>query len=297
MRAIQKTDMLVVVKDSKIDYDCRRLKLSPDKLFRFYKNSGYTESKMDAIHESHDLQQQGKKVIAGLFPPEQIITRAQLTADALRRCKLAISFGGDNHQQFLARSLTTTPILAINADPPRSEGALTQITVNQLPQAVDAIGRRKFAIEEWTRFNIKLGTATLPYPVLCEAFFGEHTVENMSRLAIHVNSTTLAHKGSGMLVYTGAGSTGWAHSVERITFPKTGARLRYLLMHPYVGRFSPSPATANAFFVRGTEFSITSLNDSNGVIILDAMETYPFPEGSKAAIVIGPYLKVIIPQI
>jgi len=47
---------VAVVKDSKIDYDCRRLGLTPLKLFKFYKRSGYPESKIHDIQTSHVLQ-------------------------------------------------------------------------------------------------------------------------------------------------------------------------------------------------------------------------------------------------
>jgi hypothetical protein len=119
----------------------------------------------------------------------------------------------------------------------------------------------------------------------------------MSRLAIRSGDHSFLHKGSGMLVYTGAGSTGWAHAVEHITFEKTSRQLRYITMHPYIGKLSPAPDSPHAFFARGEALSITSMNDAEGVIILDALERYPFPEGSTAQIVKGPYLRLAIPQI
>jgi hypothetical protein len=39
------------------------------------------------------------------------------------------------------------------------------------------------------------------------------------------------------------------------------------------------------------------MNDAEGVIILDALERYAFPEGSTARIVKGPFLRLAIPQI
>jgi len=297
MRSIKTSEIVAVVKDSKIDYDCRRLGLTPLKLFKFYKRSGYPESKIHDIQTSHDLQRQGKRVIASLFTPEQLISRGSFKPAMLRNWKLVVTFGGDNHMQYIARYLGKTPILGINADPPRSEGALTQITVNQLNMAVEAMGKGNYKIEEWNRFNVKLGGQVLPFPVLCEAFLGEHQVENMSRLAIRSGDHSFLHKGSGMLVYTGAGSTGWAHAVEHITFEKTSCQMRYITMHPYIGKLSPAPDSPHAFFARGKTLSITSMNDAEGVIILDALERYAFPEGSTARIVKGPFLRLAIPQI
>ena len=97
MKAIKKAEIVAVVKDSKIDYDCRRLGLTPLKLFRFYKRAGYPESKIHDIQTSHDLQQQGKCVINSLFAPEQVISRGSFRPVMLRNRKLVVTFGGDNH--------------------------------------------------------------------------------------------------------------------------------------------------------------------------------------------------------
>jgi hypothetical protein len=73
--------------------------------------------------------------------------------------------------------------------------------------------------------------------------------------------------------------------------------MRYITMHPYIGKLSPAPDSPHAFFARGKTLSITSMNDAEGVIILDALERYAFPEGSTARIVKGPFLRLAIPQI
>ena len=163
--------------------------------------------------------------------------------------------------------------------------------------AVKALAKGKYKLEEWNRFNVKLRGQNLPFPVLAQECFAEHQVEIMSRLAIRSGDHSFLHKGSGMLAYTGAGSTGWAHAVEHITFEKTSHQMRYIAMHPYIGKLSPAPESPDAFYPRGKPMAISSLNDAEGVIILDALEHYAFPEGSTAEIVKGPFLRVVVPQI
>jgi NAD kinase len=297
MRSLSRNKIKVVVKDSKVDYDCRRLQLSGTALLAKYRAMGYAPEKIKSIWESHDLQQLGKELIATLFPAENILNRDQFVPEALANASAVISFGGDNHFQYLARYLTNTPIIGINADPPRSEGALTQITVNQLPMVLDLLEMGRYRLEEWTRLAVKLNGKTTGFPILCEAFVGEHKVENMSRLNVVIGGTKFVHKGSGMLLYTGSGSSGWAYSIDHVTFPKTAKHLRYVFMNPYVGKLAPVAKNHNAYFPKDQRCTVISLNDAEGVIVLDALETLPFPEGAKAEFIKGQSLRVIQPLV
>ena len=295
LKRIAREKVIVIAKDSKVDYDARRFSVSPLKLPSLYREMGYSSEKIKAIWESHDLQQQGKELLLRLFNPQQFILRENFDPKILSNCDLVISFGGDNHFQYLARYLKNTPLLGINADPPRSEGALTQITVNQLPLTLDMLNIGRYKLEEWSRMTVKVNGKESPFPVLCEVFAGEHRVENMSRLLVQIGSNKFVHKGSGMLLYTGAGSSGWAYSVEQVTFAKTDKYLRFVFMNPYIGKLSPVAKNANAYFPKNQRCTITSLNDAEGVLVLDALETVPFPEGSTAQLLKGPPLKVIQP--
>ena len=84
---------------------------------------------------------------------------------------------------------------------------------------------------------------------------------------------------------------------QQVYFDPTSAYLRYLCMHPYVGKLSPAPLDPCIRLRDGQEILINSMNDAEGVIILDALEAYPFLEGSVASIRKGPNLKVIVTQL
>src|SRR5208283_4308839 len=105
---IKPNQTIVAIKDSKIDYDCRRLNLTPRQLLRFYARSGYPPAKIENIQASHELQQQGKKVLHDLIDSDRIISRSSFNPALLRKQKLVLTFGGDNHFQYVARYLTDT---------------------------------------------------------------------------------------------------------------------------------------------------------------------------------------------
>ena len=61
MKPIKPNQIIVAIKDSKIDYDCRRLNLTPRRLFRFYARSGYPPAKIENIEASMNCSSKAKK--------------------------------------------------------------------------------------------------------------------------------------------------------------------------------------------------------------------------------------------
>ena len=92
----------------------------------------------------------------------------------------------------------------------------------------------------------------------------------MSRLSIQHGRERFLHKGSGMLVYTGSGSTGWAHSVERqvgpgrFTLTQPAPTSRLCVHASLVGKLSPAPLDPRMRLRNGQEMLITSMNDARG---------------------------------
>jgi hypothetical protein len=254
----------------------------------------YKRQKLNVEHilDSHKLQQQGKKRLHKLLPAEAIIPR---TGFVPKDKKVVISYGGDNHFQYVARYLDNQILIGLNPDPSRSDGCLTQINIEEFEAKFEGILCGKYQLAHWNRFSVKVDHMRLRYPVLCEAYFGEHQRENMSRHMLHWKRMSTRQRGSGLLVYTGAGSSGWAQSATgRNSFFRTEEYLRFALAEPYAGRISKLDRIAGEF-KPGESFSVTSMNDSEGVVVLDALQSYPFPMGAVAKINTAPKLQVLIP--
>lgn len=285
MRKISISEIVVVTKDSKVNYDRKRRGETEAQVLKFYKDSDYTATKIDSIFASHKIQQAGRKYLINLLSRKQVLDREQFLGNReFRAAGLIIPYGGDNHFQYVARNVTGQLMAGINADPARSDGQLTPFVIEALPNLLTKLQVGDYSTKEWTRFQVKVNGKLLPYPVLCEVFLGEHMVECMSRLVVRFKGEEVRHKGSGLLVYTGAGSTGWGHSIDHHPFEISDKRVRFVMMNNYTGRISAKPKHTKGFIRIGNEFTITSLNDSEGVLVLDALDSFPFPEGSIATI-------------
>jgi len=121
----------------------------------------------------------------------------------------------------------------------------------------------------------------------------------MSRHTLEVGDTYYEQKSSGMLVSTGAGSTGWFNSAVRALHPegrifgKTEPYGRFVLTEisattgadgERTKRTLTVPPKTEGVVVPGSPLTIHSLNREGGVIVIDSHERIPFERGSTATI-------------
>ena len=164
-----------------------------------------------------------------------------MTKEIANKAKLVISYGGDNHFLFVSHFVDNSLTLGINSDSHRSEGALTSITIQDLNNPNEILNE-KFKIEEWPRLKVEVNGKDIDTLCVSEIFIGEKYRFHMSRLMIKHNNDLIEQKGSGLIVTTGAGSTGWYNSAVRFLFPdedifpKTSKEARFLLSEPYHGK-------------------------------------------------------------
>jgi len=179
-----------------------------------------------------------------------------------------------------------------------SEGKLTNFTLNEFEKILPRILNNSFETEPWTRLDIEIDGKTIDKQCVSEIFIGEEVRYNMSRHLIKVNGKQEEQKGSGILITTGAGSTGWYESALRYRktkeepFSKDKKEARFVLTEPFSGRLSKSKMAQGSF--KGKEnIEIISLSDSQAVLSIDSLEIIKLREGSKIKIKFGEDLKVI----
>jgi len=291
-------NILVVSKTSKYEWDMRRLKLDGKDLLRFYKKGNLDANK---IIQSHKRQKEGLSKLKSLMPQSIFITRDELTKHIVKNSELVVSFGGDNHFLYVSHFVEDVPILGINSDPELSEGALTSVTAEGFEKYFSDLLEEDFKIEKWTRLNIYVNGEELEFPAVSEVFIGESQRLLMSRHRLSYSGKSEEQKGSGILITTGVGSTGWYSSACRYLFPKGNSfqknrnEARFILTEPYRGKLLKYK------FLRGKiskneELKIQSLSDSQGILSIDSLEDIKLKEGSIIIIKTGPPLKVALPS-
>lgn len=293
-----KMKTLLVSKHSKFEWEQKLFGLNENEL----KAKLIAEqANIDTILESHHKQLQTRHLMMEVFASCDTMMMDDVTdADWLKRQEydLIMVLGGDNSFTNVSHYVGDTPILGINSDPDRSVGSLTSWGISTPQDAFDLLEKiefQHFDIQEWTRLEAVLNGKMLP-PATSEIFLGETKRNYMSRHVLEYEGQSYEQKCSGLIVATGAGSTGWYKSANRMlrSWKPTERKAGFVVSEPY-----NDDACANYTGVIGGSYGpsikIYSLNDDQGIISIDSWDEFEFKRGSTVEIHIGSPLNVLIP--
>jgi len=291
---IDEKEIAIVTKMTKVEYDMKRLKLSYGQLIAFYKREGVNWQR---ITESNDRQMAGLEKLKKIFPNARIIKREELSKEKLKDFKLIISYGGDNHFQYVTHFVDDQLILGMNSDPKRSEGALTCVSVDYLDDR-DNILNEDFKMEDWTRLEVSINGKIVDELAASDIFIGEKVRYQMSRLLIKYKDKNYEQKGSGIVIATGAGSTGWYRSASRYiksnneTVSNQDKKFVFIFTEPYSWKLTKMDLTQGEVGESET-LEVTSLCDFQAIVAIDALKVVEISEGSKIKVSIGKPLRVV----
>jgi NAD kinase len=217
--------------------------------------------------------------------PQQLVDRAFVPTFKFQKEDLVVTLGQDGLVANTAKYVMAQPIVAINPEPERFDGILLPFLPDQARGAVAKVIDGKARIREVTLAEIRLqdGQRLLAFN---ELFIGARS--HVSAL-YRINNGTKSeiHSSSGVLVSTGAGSTGWLSSVfnmasgvaslfggtavKPIRMPWEDRRLVYIVREPFVSRHSQANVVAG-MIEAGRELVLESLMPSGGTVFSDGME-------------------------
>lgn len=287
-------EIVVVAKESKYEYEQRKFGLTNAQLAEKYKSE---HANLKAILTSHDVQLTSRKKILSLFPSAKLMMMSNLHASI--SADLVISLGGDNSFTYTSHFVVDTPIAGINSDPSRSTGALCGW--NDIFAFADMWKKMAYKKEAWIRLNAIIDGKQIT-PATCEYFLGEKLRKDMSRHILVYRGREYEQKSSGVLIVTGAGSTGWYDTAGRYHFPKgnrfakTEKKARFLITEPF--RYEKEKDLYAGELLPGEEVILYSLNDGQGYATADCWDEYDFSRGKKASIRISDSpLHVVVPHI
>ena len=217
--------------------------------------------------------------------PQQLVDRSLVPTFQFHTEDLVFTLGQDGLVANTAKYLHGQPIVAINPEPSRFDGILLPFAPEQARIAAMKLMDGKARIREVTLAEAVLndGQRLLAFNDL---FIGARShVSALYRIGWKDHSE--AQSSSGVLISTGAGSTGWVSSVfnmaagvSRFCGAKPGApirlpwedpRLLFVVREPFVSRHSQA-SIVMGMLRPGEELSLQSLMPSGGVIFSDGME-------------------------
>lgn len=243
------------------------------------------------------VQQLSKELDFGL--PVQVIDRQYLPTIDFDLSSVVVVIGQDGLVANTAKYVGSVPIVGVNPDPERFDGVLLPYHLEDARLAVEQTLSGRALVSEVTLAQAVLhdGQSLLAFNDL---FIGAQSHVS-ARYQLTVGDRSEPQSSSGILVATGAGSTGWMSSVFNmaqgvaaftgghagppVRFEWEDPRLLYAVREPFASRQSGVTLVAGTLDP-GETMTIESRMAANGVIFSDGMETdfLPFDAGAVAAI-------------
>ncbi len=289
--AIPADKILIVTKQSKYEYELKKFGLTHEQLCAKYSAE---HANLKEILDSHQTQLAARAALAQRIPAH-MMSMAELH-DPITHYELVISLGGDNSFIYVTNYVTNALVAGVNSDPARSTGALCPW--KNIDALVEQLAKSTGHIEDWTRLNATINNQPI-LSATSEYLFGERSRKDMTRHVLEYRGKTIEQKNSGIIIATGAGSTGWYESAARYLYPKgnqfskTEPKAHFIVSEPYLYE---SKDTINAGELsEGETLTIHSLDDSDGHASIDSWHEHPFTRGMTAKITIGQPLRVLTP--
>jgi NAD kinase len=247
-------------------------------------------SEIEAAHATYHAAQAKLKAAVPRGVRLQSIDRGFLPNFLFGPHDLVVTLGPDGLVVNTAKYLREQPLLAFNPDPQRLDGVLIPFAATQaaewLPTAIDDAIPTKLI----TMAVAKLDDGQLLFAVN-DLFIGQRThVSARYRLAYRKLAEN--QSSSGIIVSTGAGSTGWYRSIlagasgiaaglgdktaaklrERYRFDATAAELRFSVREPFTSKVTAATIVYGELR-SGEDLEIASQMPQGGVIFSDGIES------------------------
>ncbi|GIX42498.1 MAG: hypothetical protein KatS3mg129_2231 [Leptospiraceae bacterium] len=247
------------------------------------------------VYSSHVRQKKAfEKLYNKVHHIAEFIYREELNLPYVKNFPFLISFGGDNHFIYTAR-FASQPIIGINSDPKTSTGALLYFDVDRFLEyhEKDYFFNNNYKTEEWSLIegmiyypdNSKIYTGKC----ISETIIRNEFADAMSRYFIRIDSKEYEEqRSSGLLLSTGAGSTGWfynclPHSIQLFedpVFPKDAPYFKIIAREPGFNRIHKFKYL---YCTIKEKEKLEIISEMEGVIVIDSHPEcmFSFPPGAK----------------
>ncbi|MFZ2961310.1 MAG: sugar kinase [Candidatus Ozemobacteraceae bacterium] len=273
-------------------------------------NPGYKGGAFGEYQNAHEVYQNALSSLKTAIPKNvkyQIIERSVLPMFKFSGKDLIVIVGPDGLVINTAKYLSTEPILALNPDLRRIDGILIPFQVRQAHELILMVLEGRFKTKPISMAQARLNDGQHLFAVN-DLFIGAKS-HISARYRLEFGKRSEIHSSSGIIVSTGAGSTGWlqsivngscgvvgkvSHSSVKAPAPNeyrldwSSDQLYFVVREP----FTSKSTQAGVVFGRvesGERLTITSLMPDNGVIFSDGIEAdfLNFNSGAVASISIA----------
>jgi len=287
MAAPQYENVIIVTRKTELDDLVARFNTRAQARF-YLEQAGHSFERIEEAHRKHQqvLTKVRQAVPRGF--KNQVIDREMVPRFTFGETDLVVTVGQDGLVSNTAKYLSGQPILAINPDPERFDGVLLPFAAENLAEQFYLTLYGPLHAKKVTLAKAELsdGQSLIAFN---DFFIGARS-HISARYRIEIGERRETQSSSGIIVSTGAGSTGWLQSVYagatgviealggHVIPPANGGRLNwdtdelvYSVREPF-----PSIATQTSIvhgvFTDRTPLKVTSQMARDGVIFSDGVE-------------------------
>lgn len=297
--------MTVVLSSSKTALEHYR-----DRYSDVEQESDLTNKDYSAVVKAHDRHYQTMDRLARKLGQNGVSikkARPKQGDNIFNKATFVISVGGDGTVLSTTRAVDfKVPVLPLRSTP-SSNGGLCRYDYNELNTVVDDVINEEYVLQNWTLLKLKYKDHE--EVALNDILVGPKKSMNVGRFVVQFHNHTEEHRSSGMVITTGAGSTGWYKNIKKQHL-KTGIQwvdnplsAPYDQMADYLYTFSPE--RREAWFTnrellqeQGIQYGQGTLNEDDKLIITSRMNVdgaisidgddqerlFSFPRGAQAQI-------------
>lgn len=226
----------------------------------------------------------------------KIIYRSFLSTFIFTETDLILVIGQDGLLANTAKYVDGQPIIGINPDIQRYDGVLVKHQLDKLETKLKSWLEGKLNVEEVTMAQATLndGQTLLAF----NDFYIGAATHVSSRYQISFRGRQENQSSSGVLISTGAGSTGWLSSVFNMTSAISGKivkqpilnrqdnQLVFVVREPFLSKMS-EVSIGYGQITTSRELKITSQMPANGVIFSDGIESDFLVFNSGSTVTVG----------
>jgi hypothetical protein len=264
-------EISLVAKTSKLDQKRQQWGCSFSEAVMKLASAGEDVGKMIS---SHETQEAALKEVLQILPKEQVVPWSEARVAKLARSKAVISLGGDGQFNYVTQWCRDQVVIGMKSDP-KSLGAMLRFVPGDMERVVESLARGVYELESWPRAQAKIGDRHMR-PATSDYFLGEYSRLLPSTVEIQWNNQSAIVRGSGVVVTTGAGSTGFLLSAGRYLgefarpFSPSEAKLKFVVSEPMEETFARGVMLYGEIRP-GDTFKMRALKASNPVISGDGM--------------------------
>jgi NAD kinase len=230
----------------------------------------------------------------------QLVDRSLVPTYTFLPQDIVVTLGQDGLVANTAKYVGRQPIVAVNPDRERFDGILLPFSPEQTKEMVEKVARQQYRVRPVTLAEARTndGQRLLAFNDL---FIGAQSHVS-ARYRIKWAGASEPQSSSGILVSTGAGSTGWMSSVFNMTagvegllggrkmkpvyFPWEDRRLLFVVREPFVSKHSKADVVAG-WIEASHKLELESQMPSGGVIFSDGMEADYVAFNSGTQVTVG----------